>query len=331
MEEKDNQKKKKHLTIEEREIISQMKASGKSLTEISKVLGRDKSVISRELKRNSHRIKKTYFAHIADKKASVRKSKASRHKRLRTPEIRKYVVDHIKLGWSPEQISGRIKIDLPGNVISHEAIYQFIYDPQVKMNIGNLVHYLRRHYIKRRKKGSSRKSKQVHIHNRVPIELRPPEVNERKELGHWEGDSMFSRDSLAALNTLVERKSGFTLITKLDRKTAENTKDVVIRRLGRLPDYLRKTLTLDNGSENAGHEKITTAIGTTCYFANPYHSWERGTNENTNGLIRQYFPKGVNFANVSEEDIIKVEWLLNTRPRKRHDYRTPMEIFTKAS
>lgn len=330
MEEKDNQKKKKHLTIDEREVISQMRASGRSLTEISGVLGRDKSVISRELKRNSHLIKKTYIAHIADKKASVRKSKASCHKRLRSPEIRKYVVEHIKLGWSPEQISGRIKIDLPGNAISHEAIYQFIYDPQVRMNIGDLVQYLRRHYIKRRKKGSGRRSKQSHIHNRVPIELRPPEVNERKELGHWEGDSMFSRDSLAALNTLVERKSGFTLITKLNRKTAENTKDVVIRRLSRLPDYLRKTLTLDNGSENAGHEKITAAIGTTCYFATPYHSWERGTNENTNGLVRQYFPKGVNFANVSEEDIVKVEWLLNTRPRKRHNYRTPMEIFTKA-
>lgn len=318
----------KHLSIEERELISQLLASGKTLGEIAKSIGRNKSSISREVSRNFHRVKKKYFAHNAQIKYKNRKFNAKKYKRLLNPIVRSYVVDKIKVGWSPEQISGRIKRDLPGQSISHEAIYQFIYDPIARVHI-DLVQYLRRNHKKRVKKSYLRRSKRSNISNRMPIESRPQEVEERKVLGHWEGDSVVSMKSKVGLNTIVERKSRFVLISKLNDKTAEETKKAVVLRLGTFPPSLRKTLTLDNGSENAYHQKITEQIGTKCYFANPYHSWERGTNENTNGLIRWYLPKGTDFANVSEADIRNIEWLLNTRPRKTLNYKTPIEVLTE--
>lgn len=318
----------KHLSIEERELISQLLASGKTLGDIAKSMGRSKSSISREVNRNFNRVKKKYFAHNAQIKYKNRKFNAKKYKRLLNPLIRNYVVDKTKLGWSPEQISGRIKVDLPGQSISHEAIYQFIYDPIIRVHI-DLVQYLRRNHKKRIKKSYLRRAKKSHISHRIPIENRPEEVEERKVLGHWEGDSVVSMKSKVGLNTIVERKSRFVLISKLNDKTAEETKKAVVLRLGMLPPNLRKTLTLDNGCENAYHKKITEQIGTKCYFANPYHSWERGTNENTNGLIRWYLPKGTDFANVSEEDIRNIEWLLNTRPRKTLNYKTPIEVLTE--
>ena len=141
-------------------------------------------------------------------------------------------------------------------------------------------------------------------------------MESRSRFGHWEGDSLVSRKSLAALNSLVERKSRLLLLTRLDRKTAELTKDAVLQRLQWLPKKARRTLTLDNGSENAQHEAITEAIGIKCYFADPYASWQRGTNESVNGLIRRYFPKGTDFSKISDEQVAKVESLINNRPRK---------------
>ena len=317
-----------HLTLEEREIISQLYSQGKSLGEISKALGRPKSTVSRELKRNFSNFKNKYFAHLANNQYHKRKVGVLKHKRLRSSLIRAYVIEKIKLGWSPEQIAGRLKLDHPGCSVSHEAIYQFIYDPFIRSRF-DLVPDLRRNHKKRFKKSEVRKSKKTTIPNRIPIEERSQEINERQILGHWEGDSIISRKSKAALNTIVERKSNFVLISKLNAKTAEETKNAIVMRLCNLPQYLRQTLTLDNGCENAHHEKITKEIDIKCYFANPYHSWERAINENTNGLVRWYLPKGTDFQEVSEEDVKKIEWLLNTRPRKRLNYRTPLEVFTE--
>ena len=152
-------------------------------------------------------------------------------------------------------------------------------------------------------------------------------MNGRQEPGHWEGDSMVSHKSTVGLNTLVERTTGLVFISKLQDSTGKETTNAVVRRLKRIPRTLRRTLTLDNGFENTGHENMQKSLNTKVYFAHPYHSWERGTNENTNGLIRWYLPKGTDFATIAKETISLIEYKLNTRPRKRLGWRTPLEAF----
>ena len=189
--------------------------------------------------------------------------------------------------------------------------------------------YLKRRHKTRHPKYIPFRPQRLKIADAVSISERPQEVELRQELGHWEGDSVVSRQSKYGLNTLVERKSGLVYITKIQNGTAEMTSNAVINRLSGLPENRKQTLTLDNGSENAGHKTITQTLGTKCYFARPYHSWERGTNENTNGLIRYYFPKKTDFALVPDERIKKVENILNNRPRKRLMWLTPLEVFNE--
>ena len=165
------------------------------------------------------------------------------------------------------------------------------------------------------------------LRERISIDERPLEVESRSIPGHWEGDSVVSRKSAARLNTLVERTSGLVCISKISNGSGKETTQAVIRRLQRVPQRLRKTLTVDNGFENAGHRGIKRVLGTDVYFAHPYHSWERGTNENTNGLIRWYLPKGTDFATIPETVISDIEYQLNTRPRKRLSWQTPLEVF----
>ena len=165
------------------------------------------------------------------------------------------------------------------------------------------------------------------IPNRTFIDERPAEAVTRSVPGHWEGDTVESRRGFAGLNTLVERTCGVVLISKLQDRTSRTTAEVVIRRLQRIPRRLRKTLTLDNGSENAKHQLITEQTGATCFFAHAYHFWERGINENTNGLIRWYLPKGTDLSSLPENTIQEIEYELNTRPRKRLRWKTPLEVF----
>jgi IS30 family transposase len=183
-----------------------------------------------------------------------------------------------------------------------------------------------RGHRKRKSKGIGRKERKTKIPNRIPIEERPVSVESRSRFGHWEGDSLVSRKSLAALNSLVERKSRLLFLSRLERKSAELTKDAVLQRLQGLPEKARRTLTLDNGTENAQHEAITDAIGMQCYFARPYASWQRGTNESVNGLVRRYFPKGTDFSKITDVQVAKVESLINNRPRKCLGYKTPLEV-----
>jgi len=175
-----------------------------------------------------------------------------------------------------------------------------------------------------------RKSQRIFKPKGPSIDDRPKSIEGRRIIGHWEGDSVVSRKSKIALNTLVERKTGFVFITKIKNGTAKETSETVVKRLQNIPKTFRKTLTVDNGSENFGYANITEALQTKCYFAHPYHSWERGTNENTNGLIRWYFPKGTDFATISDEAIQAVEIALNNRPRKRLGWMTPLEAFNRS-
>lgn len=314
-----------HLNQEERELIAQYRCERKSLGFIAKALGRNKSSISREISRNASAEYNRYTPCRAHARAEHRWVVGHRRQRLKNDLIRQYVVNNLEEGWSPEQIAGRLPIDHPGQIISHEAIYQYIYDLQTEIRL-ELIQHLRRAHKKRKAKGIGRKEKKTKIPNRNPIDARPKTAEDRKQYGHWEGDTLISRKSKAALHTLVERKSRLLVLSKLDRKSAAETSRMIIRRLGKLPAKGRRTLTLDNGTENAKHEKVTAKLGMKCFFARPYASWQRGTNENTNGLVRWYLPKGTDFSKIDKEHLKLIEYLINSRPRKCLGYKTPLEV-----
>jgi IS30 family transposase len=322
----------KQLSVEERETIQIGVWQKKSIRTIAKELGRSPATISRELKRNCPAERRVYTPRVAQEKAKKRIQKRARRYRLKNPEIREYVITKLKDNYSPEQIAGRLSIDHPKFNISHEAIYQYIYSQYHRQGYGDCVGEDLRIYLKRRHKVRHRKNvpfrpKRLKIKGAVSINERPKEIELRKKIGHWEGDSVVSRQSKVGLNTLVERKSGLVFISKIRNGTAGVTARTVIERLMTLSPGKRRTLTLDNGSENAGHKEITKELGAKCYFANPYHSWERGTNENTNGLIRYYLPKKTDFQLISNERIKQIENILNNRPRKRLNWLTPLEVF----
>ena len=314
-----------HLSLEERDKITVMKSEGEAISEIARVMGRNKGTISRELQRNASTEYKLYLSHRAQGRAEQRKREACERPRLKNSQILGYVQNKLKEGWSPEQIAGRITKEHECLSISHEAIYQYIYDSKTS-DRKELISCLRRAHRKRKVKGIGRKTKKTKIPNRTSIEARPASIETRKQFGHWEGDSLVSRKSTVSLNSLVERKSRLLILTKLKRKTADETNKAVVKRLNGFPQNSRRTLTMDNGSENAGHQKITAAIGIKCYFAQPYASWQRGTNENTNGLIRWYLPKGTDFSKISDQHIAQIESLINNRPRKCLGFKTPIEV-----
>jgi len=313
-----------HLTLAERDIITTMLSEQKSLGEIAKSLNRSKSTISRELNRNSSPEYRLYLSHRAHARAEARRRKANRRLRLKNSQIVSYVRTKLKAGWSPEQIAGRISIDHSDLSISHEAIYQYIYHSKTEGR-QELIQYLRRAHRKRKNKGIGRRQKKTKIPNRIPIDLRPPSVEDRLQYGHWEADSLVSRKSSVALNSLVERKSRLLMLTRLNRKTADATLKAVVSRLKDLPPQARRTLTLDNGTENAKHQEITSSLGINCFFAHPYASWQRGANEHANGLVRWYLPKGTDFSKISDDEITRIESLINNRPRKCLGYKTPLE------
>lgn len=315
-----------HLTAQDRDIIAISKAQGKSLKEIGDLIGKDKSTIWRELYRNAPPQHKGYYlAHKAQSRADERWQCSHQRVRLKNQPIRDYVEEHLKQAWSPEIIAGRTKIDQPELAISHEAIYQYLYSER-----PDLITYLVRQHKKRQRRGYSRKHKKAHIPNRKPISERPVEVTKRERFGDWEVDSIVSRQSLAAMNILVERKSRFSLLTKILQKNAEETKSAVQNKLRIYPQELRQTITYDNGSENTEHEAINQALGTVSYFCQPYHSWEKGTVENTIGLVRRSLPKGTDFSKISDEEVAGIESWLNQRPRKCLDYKKPIEVFIES-
>ena len=317
------------LTMDEREVIAKLYYEGKRPSEIGRTIGRDKSTIQRELSRNSTSSYDCYTPCRANRRSVERRKRASRRPRLKNRIIRSYVHDRLALGWSPELIAGRLPLEHPEQSISYEAIYQYIYHPKTDCR-AELICCLRRAHKKRKQKSIGRKVRKTKIPNRVPIDARPRSVDGRRRYGHWEGDSLLSRKSAAALNSLTERKSRLLLLSRLARKDATETRRAVVTRRGKLPASMRRTLTLDNGTENAQHEKITAAVGITCYFAHPYASWQRGTNEHSNGLIRWYLPKGTDFSKITDRQITQIESLINNRPIKCLGFRTPIEVAASA-
>lgn len=325
-----------HLTVEEREKIQEMLWQKASIRTIATALNRFPSSISREIKRNKDSLgRKRYVPRIAHEKALKKRNSRGREDRLKNDTIREYVVKRLKNdSWSPEQITGRLSQDMPGQSISHEAIYQYVYAQVYRDGWGllkpgreDLRCYLKRRHKRRQKKGL-RKSQKVSRFSGHSIEKRPFVVDSRTRIGDWETDSIVSKNNEAGLNSLTERKSGLILLTKITGKTAEATTKTIIRRLYALPKH---TLTMDNGSENQGWREIESALSLKCFYAHAYASWERGSNENGNGLVRWYFPKKTDFSKISDEEIARAEYALNTRPRKRLKWKTPLEVFSEES
>lgn len=317
------------LSSEERDKIAVLRARGLFLKDIAQVIGRNKSTVSRELSRNRAPIYNVYLPHKADARAKERKQQAGKRSRLKDPMIERYIIAKLKLGWSPEQIAGRLSKDHPHLSISHEAIYQYIYDKETRKKT-DLTVYLARVHRKRKFFGQSHRHTKSHIPNRVSIDQRPEYIDKRIQLGHWEADTAVSRQSKKALAISLERSSRMIHISKLSAKTSHNLARALTNRLNRYPQRLRKTITYDNGSENVKHQRINKALGTKSYFCNPYHSWEKGSVENSISLIRRFLPKKTDFAIISYYQIRKIENLLNNRPRKCLNFQTPLEKFNSS-
>lgn len=306
------------LTYGDRISIGVLKQQGNSPTKIAHLIGKDRSSIYREFSRNSTKV--GYFPEIANTLAQDRKSEAAAISRIDEDE-KKWIIEKLRLQWSPEQISNRMKLEL-GVSISHEWIYQMVYED--RKNGGDLYLHLRWGRKTRKKRGGGR-DKRGQIPNRVSIDQRPQIINDRGRLGDLEGDTIIGSNQGGNLLTLVDRKSRFTLIEKLENKTAEITSNAIIH-ICNSNEFTYKSITFDNGTEFTDHEKITNETGFPIYFAHPYCSNERGTNENTNGLIRQYFPKKTDFSKVSQNDVKKVQHLINHRPRRVLNFKSAYEI-----
>jgi len=308
------------LTREQRYQIYALKKTEHSLAEIATVIGVHKSSVSRELKRN--RGKRGYRPQQAQELALGRRQKANT--RI-TAEVWTNVERVLRQDWSPEQISGRLKKEQDIR-ISHEWIYQYILAD--KQAGGDLYKHLR--CQKKRRKRYGKYDRRGQLPNCRSIEERPAIVNARKRLGDWEVDTILGRQHKQAIVTLTERKSRFTFVSKVKRRTAQAVRQQVCRML--LPvKHKVHTLTADHGREFADHEQIAQRLELKFYFAHPYAAWERGTNENTNGLLRQYFPKKSDFQSVSNKELEQAMPRLNFRPRKTLRFKTPFEVFYHSS
>ena len=309
----------KQLTLGQRYQIAALKKAGHSNKAIAEIIETSESTISREFKRNTG--KKGYRPQQAHRKAMWRKQNAVKAVKM-TEAVVLMIVERIRFGLSPEQVSGWLKRN-HGIALSHERLYQHVREDKRKG--GDLYSFLRQARKKRRKKYGS-KDKRGQISNRISIDQRPEIVEEKSRIGDWEIDTVIGKNHQGALVTIVERQSKFTLIKRVETKHADGVTAATITLLKPYNDKV-STITADNGKEFANHETITQALGAQVYFAHPYASWQRGLNENTNGLIRQYFPKGSSFEAITDEQVEAVMYRLNHRPRKALNYQTPHEVF----
>ena len=321
-----------HLTQKDRYVISHLSLAGYSLREIGRRIGRSHTTVNREIKRNGPLYPEmtVYWYENSHPVAIKRQHKPRHHRRQNHVKLKDYVESKIRLDWPPEAISARLKLDYPTDQqmrISHETIYRWIFRDAQRG--GDLYQHLRRRHKKRRKQtryGTGRRF----LPSRVSIDERPPIVDQRNRVGDWEGDTLEGAKGTGGLATHVDRKSRFLLAVKLADKKAATMTHQTTKAFRKVPRKLRHTLTVDNGKEFANFKELESNIKLNIYFADPYAAWQRGTNENTNGLLRQFFPKGTNFIAVSEKKVAFVVHNLNNRPRKCLNYQTPHEVFSLA-
>lgn len=306
-----------HFSRDDRIKLAVLIRAGTKNKEIGRILNKNPVSIWREIKRNSSN--GIYLQSIAKKKA--RKRKIHRERRIENDlYLKKYINEKLKLYWSPEQIAGRLR--RKNMIICHETIYSYI------IRNKRLKKYLRCQKGKyRRRHGTIPREKAREYSKKHWIGERPEVINERVRIGDWEGDTIVGGERTKRILTHVERKTGYLIADILHVVSAEIVAEKTIESFKKIPKQKRKSITYDNGTEFSAHEIVERETKATVYFANPYHSWERGTNENTNGLLRQFFPKRSSFATVTQVEVDKVTKLLNRRPRKRLCYLTPKEMF----
>ncbi len=321
------------FNLEDRVKIEVRYRDGLSFRAIAEYLGQGRTAgsICREVDGKPRQGMGKYQAYISHEKALAKRF-GKKPDRLKSDMIRAYSKAKLKLGWSPEQISLRLPIDYPSYKISHEAIYQFVYaqvrrggNGQVKEGCEDLRLYLTRRHARRQKKGF-RQARRMERPVLPSIGDRPAIVARRARIGDWEDDTIVSRQSADRLKTINERVSGVVLIGKMRDGTITESNRVVNERLGQIPEQIRKTLTRDRGTENIGYQELEEKLHISCYFARAYCSQDRGSNENVNGLIRRFFPKKTDFSKISDKEIMRAEYLINSRPRKRHNGKTPLEV-----
>lgn len=326
------------LTLRDRIDIEQQYFYGATITSIAESIGRHKSTVSREIDGKPRTGVGRYRADVAHRKALDRIKKRGNTRKLDTNEkLRNYVIENLKKGWTPEIISGRLTIEYPNDkdmCISHEAIYQYIYaqvyrggNGSVKKDCEDLRGYLPRRHKRRATKGLRKAQKAERKANYQSIDERPKVVNNRSRIGDWEDDLLVSKASKVCVKSVNERRSGIVFFAKTTDGTALSGDKVLVEKLSKIPQEYRLTLTRDNGAENKNWEYVESELGVSVFYAHPYHSWERGSNENCNGLLRRFFPKGTDWSKVTDEELARVEYLINTRPRKRLDWKTPAEVF----
>jgi IS30 family transposase len=318
----------RRLGFEERLEIEWLRGRGCGVREIARAIGRDPSTVSRELRRNLSPSPRRYRAFPAHILARARASRSRPRKLVKGAPVRAEVARLLTLDYSPAQAAGRLRREHPGDKtmqVSHETIYQALFvqgKGSLRAEIARAVRCGR--YRRRpRSRGTERRGQ---IPGLISISDRPAEADDRAVPGHWEGDLIIGKNGKSAVITLAERASRFCLITALpDGRTADKVADALADRILALPEALRRSLTWDRGSEMKSHARFTVATGLPVYFADPYSPWQRGTNENTNGLIRYYLPKGTDLSVHSQADLDAIAHKLNTRPRKTLDYLTPAE------
>jgi len=308
-----------HLSLEERHYIEIERKMGASENEIAKALGRSQSTIWREIVRNKGQ--KGYRHKQANRLATERRANKSKAMKL-TDEIKEVIKEYIREDWSPEQIAGRLKKE--GIIIlHHETIYQYILTD--KEAGGTLYKHLR-HQNKTYRKRYGSAHNRTGIPNRVDIDERPVEANNRERVGDWEADTVIGKNHKGAIVTLDERKSKLRFAAPLKGKKAEEVREAIIKLLSPVKEYV-ETMTFDNGKEFVLHEALAEGLECKTYFAKPYHSWERGQNENANGLLRQYFPKSMELVDITLKQVLEAVNKLNSRPRKCLGFKTPYEVF----
>lgn len=319
------------LSINEREEISLGLTKGCSQCDIAVSLGRSPSTISREINRNT-KDGQHYRAVRAQRHANKLARTVRKKRKLDiNGSLKQYVFTQLNQLWSPQQIAKRLKMLYPMDIamqISHESIYSYLYVQPKGSLRRELIKSLRRRHVSRHRRNKSRQ-KTCPIQDYISIEERPKEVAERIIPGHWEGDLLMGRNNASALGTLVERTTRITFLVKLKDKDAMVVRQAFAKEFRHLPKALKRSLTYDHGQEMAEHKLFTKSTRIKVYFAHPHSPWERGTNENTNDLIRQFFPKGTDFSKVPLKDVKRAQDMLNDRPRKTLDWFTPHEVFSK--
>ena len=309
------------ITSEERYTIGALRGEGLCPSEIARRLGRHRSTISRELRRNSSRLDGCYRPTKAIERTNGRRSRSRRNQHFTKADFA-IVEKKLKADWSPEQISGRLRLE--GELsISHETIYTHVW--RDKRAGGDLYRHLRCSSKLRRKRRNTHDSRGRLVGKRH-ISERPSSIDKRRAIGHWEIDTVVGKGAPDCVTTLVERKTGYALLGKLSDRSMLGTSRRTKMLIRRVPAHF-KTITADNGTEFHDCESVQEATGVKFYYATPYHSWERGSNENFNGLLRQYLPKRTSQAKITQRDCDRIAMKLNTRPRKRLGFRTPEERF----